>query len=82
MVSRSLDGKRGLLGEVKWSERAFRRAELGQIADGLRRKGVPTALAKVPEIVYCLFVPKVEVGARELDGILVVDAMAVAAAGT
>jgi hypothetical protein len=82
VVSRTLDGKRGLLGEVKWSERAFRRADLGQIADGLHRKGVPPVLAKVSEIVYCLFVPKAEDGARELDGMLVVDATAVAAAGT
>jgi hypothetical protein len=82
VVSRSLDGERGLLGEVKWSARAFSRAELGQIADGLRRKGVPPVLAKVSEIVYCLFVPKAEDGARELDGMLVVDATAVAAAGT
>ena len=82
VVSCSLDGKRGLLGEAKWSERSFRRAELGQIADVLRRKGVPHALANVPEIVYCLFVPKAEDGARELEGILVVDAAAVAAAGT
>jgi hypothetical protein len=82
VVSRSLDGKRGLLGEVKWSERAFRRAELGQIADGLRRKGVPPMLAKVSEIVYCLFVPKAEDGAREPDGMLVFDAAAVVAVGT
>jgi hypothetical protein len=82
VVSRSLDGKRGLLGEVKWSERAFRRAELGQIADSLRRKGVPPMLAKVSEIVYCVFVPKAEDGVREIDGMLVVDAAAVAAAGT
>jgi hypothetical protein len=82
VVSRSLDGKRGLLGEVKWSERAFRRAELGQIADSLRRKGVAPMLAKVSEIVYCVFVPKAEDGVREIDGILVVDAAAVAAAGT
>jgi hypothetical protein len=82
VVSRSLDGKRGLLGEVKWSERAFRRADLGQIADSLRRKGVPPALAQVSKIVYCLFVPKAEVGSRELDGMSVVDAAAVAAAGT
>ena len=82
VVSRSLDGKRGLLGEVKWSERAFRRAELGQIADSLRRKGVPPMLTKVSEIVYCVFVPKAEDGVREIDGMLVVDAAAVAAAGT
>jgi hypothetical protein len=81
VVSRSLDGKRGLLGEVKWSERAFRRTELGQIADGLRRKGVPPVFAKVSEIVYCVLVPKAEDGARELDGMLVVDAAAVAATG-
>ena len=74
--------KRGLLGEVKWSERAFRRAELGQIADSLRRKGVAPMLAKVSEIVYCVFVPKAEDGVREIDGMLVVDAAAVAAAGT
>lgn len=39
-------------------------------------------LTKVPEIVYCVFVPKAEDGARALDGMLVVDAAAVAAAGT
>ncbi len=82
VVSRSLDGKCGLLGEVKWSERAFRRAELGQLADGLRRKGVPPALAKVSDIVYGVFVPKAEDGLREIGGTLVVDAAAVAGAGT
>jgi hypothetical protein len=82
VVSCSLDGKCGLLGEVKWSERAFRRVELVQVADSLRGKGVPPVLTKVPEIVYCVFVPKVEDGARALDGMLVVDAAAVAAAGT
>jgi len=82
VVSRSLDGKRGLLGEVKWSERAFRRTDLGQIADELRQKGVPPVLEKVSEMVYCVFVPKVEEGSREIGGTLVVDAAAVAAAGT
>jgi hypothetical protein len=82
VVSRSLDGKCGLLGEVKWSERAFRRTELGQIAAGLRRKGIPPVLAQVPEIVCCLFVPKAEAGVQEIDGMLVVDAAAVVAAGT
>lgn len=82
VVSCSLDGKRGLLGEAKWSERAFRRAEFAQIANDLRRKGVPPVLAKASEIVYCLFVPKSEDGARETDSALVVDGAAVAAAGT
>jgi hypothetical protein len=39
-------------------------------------------LAKASEIVYCLFVPKAEDGTREIDGMLVVDAAAVADAGT
>jgi len=82
VVSRSTDGKRGLLGEVKWSERPFRRAELGQIADGLRRKGIPPALAETSEVVYCLYVPQVENGAREIEGMLIIDASAVATAGT
>ena len=42
----------------------------------------PPMLAKVSEIVYCVFVPKAEDGVREIDGMLVVDAAAVAAAGT
>ena len=82
VVSRSLDGKRGLLGEVKWSDRAFRRTDLGQIADGLRRKGTPPVLAKVSEIVHCVFVPKAENDLGEINGALVVDATAVAAVGT
>jgi CO dehydrogenase/acetyl-CoA synthase alpha subunit len=57
------------------------RAELGQIADALRRKGVPPVLATVPEIVYCLFVPKAEDGVREVDGMMIVDAAAVVVAG-
>jgi uncharacterized protein len=79
VVSRSLDGKRGLLGEVKWSERAFRRTDLSLIADGLRRKGVPPALARVSEVVYCVFVPKADHQAREIDGVLVSDAAAAVA---
>ena len=43
---------------------------------------MPPVLAKVSEIVYALFVPKAEDGARELDGVLVVDAPAGIAAGT
>jgi AAA+ ATPase superfamily predicted ATPase len=82
VVSRSIDGKRGLLGEVKWSEKTFRKGDLGHIATELRRKGVPPLLEKVPEIVYCLFVPKAEEGVRKCEGMLVLNAEFVAAAGT
>ena len=82
VVSRSLDGEYGLLGEVKWSEQPLRGTDLHRIADELRRKGVPPALAKTSEIVYCLFVPRSEDGAPEIGGMLVVNAKAVAAVGT
>jgi hypothetical protein len=72
----------GLLGDVKWSEKTFRKGDLKQIAAGLRRKGVPPMLEKVPEIVYCLFVPKAEEGVREHEGMLVLNAESIAAAGT
>lgn len=81
VVSTSLDGKRGLIGEVKWSERPVRKAELRRVADELRRKGIPPALAKTAEIAYCLFVPRSEGDIREIDGMLIIDAAAVAAAG-
>ena len=81
VVSASLDGKRGLIGEVKWSERPVRKADLRRVASELRRKGAPPALAKVSELVYCLFVPKAEGDIREIDGALIVDAAAVAASG-
>lgn len=81
VVSRSIDGKRGMLGEVKWSERAFRRGEIARIAEELRGKGVPPALGQTSELVYCVFVPKAESGVREIGGTLVVDAATVVAAG-
>ena len=82
VVSRSLDGKYGLLGEVKWSERPIRGVKLRRVADELRRKGVPPALSKISEIVYCVFVPRSKDGATEIEGMSIVDAKAVAAAGT
>jgi len=81
VVSRALDGKCGLLGEVKWSERPVRPAELRRVAGELRRKGVPPALSEASEIVYCLFVPRSEGGEKEIEGMLVIDAAAVTAAG-
>jgi len=81
VVSRALDGKCGLLGEVKWSEQPVRPAELRRVAGELRRKGVPPALSEASEIVYCLFVPRSEDGEKEIEGMLVIDAAAVTAAG-
>jgi hypothetical protein len=81
VVSRALDGKCGLLGEVKWSEQPVRPAELRRVAGELRRKGVPPALSEASEIVCCLFVPRSEGGEKEIEGMLVIDAAAVTAAG-
>jgi hypothetical protein len=58
-----------------------RPAELRRIAGELRRKGVPPALSEASEIVYCLFVPKSEGDEKEIEGMLVIDAAAVTAAG-
>jgi hypothetical protein len=55
VASRALDGKCGLLGEVKWSEEPVRPVELRRVAGERRRKGVPPALSEASEIVYCLF---------------------------
>ena len=46
LVSHALDGKCGLLGEVKWSEQPVRPADLRRVAGELRRKGVPPALSE------------------------------------
>lgn len=81
VVSLSIDGKHGLLGEVKWSEKSFRKNELKQAADELRRKGVPPMLEKVKDLVYCLYVPKAEGGLRECEGMLILNADSVIAAG-
>jgi AAA+ ATPase superfamily predicted ATPase len=81
VVSCSLDGKRGLIGEVKWSERPTSGAELHRVAGELRRKGVPPALSKASEIVHCIFVPRTEDEVREIEGMLIVDAAAVVATG-
>ena len=82
VVSHSLDGRCGLLGEVKWSERPLRQAELHRIADQLRRKGVPPVLSKVSEMVYCLFVPRADAGRKEIEETLIIDAAAVTGART
>jgi hypothetical protein len=41
-----------------------------------------SALSEASEIVYCLFVPRSEGGEKEIEGMLVIDAAAVMAAGT
>lgn len=74
IVARSLDGKRLLVGEAKWTERAGRR----------RRAARPT-LPKLPdtddcEIVYALFVPEAVEGEDEASGTHLVSAKTVMAA--
>lgn len=75
VVSRSVDGKRLLLGEVKWSDKPVSTAALGAMAESLLRKGVPPpkSLAEC-QVVRCLFVPQAESSASQVESTLVMDA--------
>jgi hypothetical protein len=74
-VSVSLDGRRLLLGEVKWSARPLRAAALQAEARALATKAPPALPASFTktEPIRALFVPAVEASAaRRIDGMLVV----------
>jgi len=71
---RAPDGKCGLLGEVKWSERpSGQRSCVGcGRASGAREAARP--VRGFPKSSNCLFVPKSEGGEKEIEGMLVIDA--------
>ena len=60
VVSRSLDGKRGLLGEVKWSERAFRGPSLVRLQTAFAEKGVRPCSRRFPISCTACSYPKAE----------------------
>ena len=61
VVCESLDAKRLLVGEVKWSEEPFSEDRIKAIAAGLKAKGTPQLKNKKEwELVYTIFVPLVE----------------------
>jgi DNA-binding transcriptional ArsR family regulator len=64
VVSRSLDGRHLLLGEVKWSGGKVSAARLSRHAAALRAKGMPSIPGcESCQPVHCLFVPDAEPGA-------------------
>lgn len=75
VVSRSVDGKYLLLGEVKWSEKPISKLACKRIAADLIRKGTP-ALQDVAslEIIRCIFVPNVNGSVKRVESVWVLDA--------
>jgi AAA+ ATPase superfamily predicted ATPase len=71
VVSESADGKRLLLGEAKWSRRAFDRAAVAAAAASLQARTQPALPSRYDrhEIVRALFVPETERGARAPAGV-------------
>jgi uncharacterized protein len=69
VVSVSMDGKRLLLGEGKWSQRSFRRKELEQAARELAVRPAPPLGSRYSrcEVSRVLFVPQADASARSLD---------------
>jgi len=58
IVSRSMDGKRLLLAEAKWTETPVDERELGSYFHELMRKGLPPLRSGASEIIYAVFVPE------------------------
>lgn len=76
IVSRSLDGRRLLLGEVKWSANPLQGADIRRVADALAAKGIPPIAGPVPnEVVHAVFIPDAaQRGPLDRDGVLVLTA--------
>jgi uncharacterized protein len=74
LVSRSADGKKLLLAEVKWSKQAFSRSEMLALARAVAARPAPILSPKDAgrAIVRALFVPAVAKAAkREIEGIYI-----------
>ncbi|OGV72794.1 MAG: hypothetical protein A3K19_28365 [Lentisphaerae bacterium RIFOXYB12_FULL_65_16] len=81
VVSRSLDGQRLLLGEVKWLAQPASADTISAVAAELTRKGRPaTAAARQAQLVNAVFVPDVEPNAVIPPNLHVLDAKSVLAA--
>lgn len=76
VVGASADGRRLLLGEVKWRDRPFDARHLADAVDGLRRKPEPPLPARYArwERRRALFVPAVAPGVDLPDDVIVVTA--------
>jgi AAA+ ATPase superfamily predicted ATPase len=75
VVSRTVDGKALLLGEVKWSERPFPPADLKRLATALVAKGVPPVATAHPQrILHALFVPRAQATPELLGAVQVIQA--------
>ncbi len=75
MVALSRDGKRLLLGEVKWTDKPASDALVRRAVSDLIRKGVPPIeRSKSCEIVHAVFFPRIEGSRKDLTGAAVIDA--------
>jgi len=75
IVAESLDGKRLLVGEVKWTDGAASSAVLEQAISKLRAKGLPSCVhGKGHDIILALFIPQTPSGRIRPQGIHVVTA--------
>ena len=76
VVARSVDGKRLLLGEVKWHYKAASASQVASAVAALSQKGIPQALVgRQTEVVRAVFLPEVDARARHsLDGVALVRA--------
>ena len=77
LVSRSADGKKLLLAEVKWSQRPFSHSELQALARAVAARPPPMLSSKDAgrRILRAVFVPGVARGAkREIEGVHIVAA--------
>jgi AAA+ ATPase superfamily predicted ATPase len=75
LVSESVDGRRILLGEAKWSEEPMGTAEVRAIVGDALSRRPPNLAAKYAnkDIVYAVFVPRLRSGVRRtIDGVAVV----------
>ena len=70
IVTSSMEGELGLLGEVKWSEKPFTAKEVSQLAKTLLTRERPAAVPD--EAKYVLVLPAVEKGVRAPDGVCLV----------
>jgi uncharacterized protein len=78
IVAESLDGKRLLLGEVKWYPGKTTEQKINKDYMALVRKGIPAIKNKdTYEIVYALFIPETIVDSKGVDTIHIVDAVTV-----
>lgn len=78
VVAESIDGKRLLLGEVKWYSGITTDRKINKDYMALVRKGIPAIINQDKyEIVYALFIPETAGVKTEINNIYIVDAATV-----